>query len=1206
MSQTFVPDPEPFVPDERPNLVSRLGRQAVSGALRAPVDATFGLLGAVGVRPAERVAQGYGDTIDNMMGTTEPNWRQEPAEFVARQVGGAVVGLPARALGFLGRTANPGLRALEVITPLTLPVTTRNVLLNAAAGSVITAGIQEAQAYENNAQEAAAFVPDVEPMQQTTQQRLAIDNEPFTPDRSEEGPRTIAGQVLNALPYGLVGVLGGAAGISAARQYMRNRAAVDATQGGNVSNSAQPTGNYQPGAIETASNQTLDDTIIAQNAQTRLAEAGIIPQRTAVETNEGFALNVNAAPVLEQAAETARSGNYLDTGITSVPLDVLEQRLAAFAETNPQRYAIANDAVTAMDELQSRAFMRQIDPNNPDPRRMLSSKDDAELQADVARGRADPEVSRYMDDFGTVSRALREVAVREGLASQATVNKWTSVNPHWIHTFDPGKSPFTRRDYKPDQVPEQYANPLAAQRAALTEYTVAVLNNRQARTLIDAAKALNAVRSDGASMFGIGRVGDAATLRKDMSSDMGLVTAKYGDDTIAVEVIKPIQAAYYTSPRAFMPIMSGVADVIRSATVGKMAAVAGYLQAPVSTAFGAMATIGSRPAGTSAGYLDNLALRTTGRNLPIGDLTFLPQTVVAGLKGVTAESARAFASALDRSIMSNGQLVSVLGAQGAQRLSNRLKQIYAASEVARARQYGSIGTGVVSEGSGVGGNSIANMITDPGLRRMLPRDMSANGFAAAKDFVAFHTRQLTPDVAKRSWDFLGSILEVLSSAHTLAYTAQNRGRLPERVLQATARRLAGDPASRGANVGVQMLTSAAPFSNTTMQGIRAHSRAFRENPARYITTYAGAAASLGMLSYASALFADEQEGGTRHIEYMLNAPAHELVRGINVSIPGLDPRNSLRIPVDPTISPAFAAVQGAVPIIFGMQAEQAGPAAQLMNQSIQSFMSDRFVNMMNTSAVSGLDPTDAFRQLLTTLLGTGDRQIDQGAVGYENSRLFGGNIAASTSKLLSAVGGLAASQLVLVVERMGITGDVATSLRSWQADFAARQRIAGPLLQGARTDSPRGAIAEALMPYENKFTEVVRGYPDVTRPGTVGAGNAVQPAMSGRQQPDSEIIPTLAAMREVHTALAPVRQQRDAVRQRITDINSNPQRFEDERQLRNAVNEEVAILRRYDALIYNAYNQLERQERRRLGREVNLSRIDPTRGIDQFSPVNAP
>jgi hypothetical protein len=78
------------------------------------------------------------------------------------------------------------------------------------------------------------------------------------------------------------------------------------------------------------------------------------------------------------------------------------------------------------------------------------------------------------------------------------------------------------------------------------------------------------------------------------------------------------------------------------------------------------------------------------------------------------------------------------------------------------------------------------------------------------------------------------------------------------------------------------------------------------------------------------------------------------------------------------------------------------------------------------------------------------------------------------------------------------------------------------------------------------------------------------------------------------------REQRASAQQSIIDIRSSVDQFPNEIAVREAQNRQARVIREANAYMYNQMIGLQNRLIRSEGRDIDLKRVDPQRGIEQF------
>ena len=120
---------------------------------------------------------------------------------------------------------------------------------------------------------------------------------------------------------------------------------------------------------------------------------------------------------------------------------------------------------------------------------------------------------------------------------------------------------------------------------------------------------------------------------------------------------------------------------------------------------------------------------------------------------------------------------------------------------------------------------------------------------------------------------------------------------------------------------------------------------------------------------------------------------------------------------------------------------------------------------------------------------------------------------------------------------------------------------------------------------------------------TVGAGGSTRLATGvGRQPPPADIIPYLLEAGRMYSrgALPDLREQRAALQQDILSIENDPKRANNPQERLRLINERVEEIRQLNQMMYTQIQAMETNMSLRSGRRINLERLDPQRGLDQF------
>jgi len=1211
-----------------------LGAQALAGAATTPTD-LLGLIGmGTGVQSLQDIASSTNEAVNTRLGVIDPNWRDNTPEYLARVAGGAVVGVPARAASALGRIApsvaqylarSPVARVAEAVTPITLPYTARNVGANFVGGSIFGAGVQEI---------ANAAAADDEAQARPIGDPLAdLPNDPLA-DLPPPQERTWAQVARDNIPLAVLGLIGGAGGAAALRQMSINRAVREAQQAPAIP--ASDTQAAVPGNLvspEAAYNMTLDaqgnpipvvrpesgtervirnvldDTATAQARIAEAARSGYITRQEADQANAGFSINTQQAPLQDRTLEVIRQGDFENIRFTRG--DDYEIKRVSLAEQDAEAFALYRNARAALNELDDRAeFARN---GNPGARRQLSNLDDDQLKNIATQARNNPRVAELLDEDSTDNLRRLEVAVRAGLISREDAIKMRSVRPNYLHTMIPGNTPLTRRRMDNDMEPNQVADPVLSRQDAWMDVISRAIENRQRQALYDVATKINQNTGNALSELGIGITGKFDYVKKNAQQGTEVLPVMLNGERYGIELAPEIASGAKTYPRAIIPVLTGIAQLQRNATTGPLAALLGSIQAFTSAAYGSLLVAFTRPSGTYGGYID----RMFNGKLPIIDLTFIAAVGDVAIRGIAAESARAVSSQLMRSIYGRGVLANALQTAGVnpQVLQRKLAAMYETSKLAEMRRWGSTGTGLSYDPRAAESLRLADLARTPEYARMQGVDPRETGIRAVEEYARVFGRTVTPAAATRAWRLFTSYLNIISDSPVAAFVMLNRNHLDATTLHGTARRLQGDPASRGAAQIVQQATSVMNYANLSMQTTRQFARAFREQPFRTTASVVMLSAVGAAVTVLSAMQADEEEGGNRHMQALLNAGANRMTGGAYVSIAGVDPVNAIRIPFEPILALPTGL---ATTLLSNSVASTDGTIMPGMGESLDDFLSGRYRSVLMTGLSRSLNPLNAPPGLnaLAQMSGSADIQNffnifdsrigpsprDLGAPGYANTRLERDPISRNMDLLMSDILTITGEQAMLFYRQMGYGNDPATAASQTLRAGLARNPGAAPLLGFTRSEPQRGAIAEQLGALEARSGEIAQGFAEsVIRPDVAGSGRAMRdlPGTLGADRVDPSVLPLVLEVRALHNR-ADIREERNVRKAAQDAIISLRSQGTDPSITNQLVNVEVERIRKANERILREYLALERSIQHRTGRDFSIARFDPLRPIDQF------
>ena len=1274
MAESFVDDTAGFVDDlavprrtpQRPtyNPIG-LGRQFFAGMAQTPVDITLGIPGALGSDAAAAQYRLSVDSINNFMGVEDPRWREDLPGFISREVGSAVVGLPARTVsGVYNLLSNApdavriAARGLEAITPLTLPLTGRNIVYNAAGGGLVGVGMQEMQGVEQAARDAevrqqadaiarARYAGEIP---QPTATDTFVDDTAFVDD----APRTFLGRVapyVAPVALGLGATTGLAVGARSVLADRANRAAqqnIDITQPGRDPNSLV----YEPTVAERLAQEGITDATIFNRTIDDMQERGLIQAPQAAEYRALASRVFTEAPRNDQIQEALDTGVLPLTGGRFLSKQEFE---IPIARMTPQDKAELQAALNIGTEINNRDFnaqngnMATYNGVRVPARVNLWDQDDATLRARYAQYSQNPAVAVELPRYRADMDNMLDYLLASGLKDAQAIQAMRQVNPHYVFTqyardrldvdssggltrTTESNTPLTERTRSDQAGSLRMQDPLIARNEAWRKVIDHAMVNDAIRRLAAEAPSYNAALG-ATERRTIGRViAPQAPPRDGFGAVPFLDNGVQRKLEVSAEMLDLMRAV----PRASMPILSGSSNAFRSFTTGVFAPIFGSFMAPVSAAMATGAIAMNRPKGARAGIFDKAVQQVSGGRLAIpGDPTFLLQTAGQFLADMAAQSSQWAFNALQRSVLTNGIIAKQLGQQGATRVLQRLDNYYKNSTLSAMRRSGATGTGLTYDPATRYSLNPGLQALTPELRRQSP--LKAPTLDNIRDagglfnYITLFGNKITPIQAQRVWNMYKQTLDIMSGSATSAYFRLNRGQrqLTDTALAGEARQLSGDPSAMGSNRIWQGALSTLPYSNITIQGTTQYGRALKNHPATFIPGLTVAVGVPTLLHVMSAINADkvEEENGRprQYVAHMLMQNAQQDTGNMLMYVPGIAPGSGFRITPDQPMMPFVAMAKAILIEMLGAdRPEFWTPEMESLRDGFINFMSDRQANSIRSALSTAftsfnMNPLVGAGVELTTganvdnLLNLGGPRItiprDVGAPGFEDRQGSNDPIPRAVRTLVENFMG-ASSEGILSTIQTGVIASLAEGgepLAAAMDNLSMLQqgnlRQAAPLLQQQRRLTQRDAVGDILGEKEANMQRLYAGSGDYLRPDTVGAGKAMMGATGvGRQPPPEDIIPLLNEARVLYGSgvLPRLRESRTRLQQDILSIENSPEYANNPQRRLEVINERVRDIRALNQTIYEQVQAFEARQTLQTGRRVRLERLDPQRGLDQF------
>ena len=1144
-----------------------------------------------------------------------------PTNIIANTIGGTVVGGGIQELASTERAARVAeLPELPATTPVAPAATAQ--------------------------QELPATIPVPTAQQTSIGQELSGIVERPTPPEPNNAPRTVAGQVLEYAPW-IVAGLGGIAGTRAVIQARNAAKAAEFDTSSLVRPGVTPAeGVERLTPREQFQQQYVSQATAAYKTLDEAVAAGTLSPASAAQARGMINTQIFEASRGDTVNEIFRTGYDPVTGKQMVrPLEDFQNELAVVRERMPESFIRAQDAIVAATELDARTVnlsQQNWVPNMPgEPARVtLHDRTYQQLLDTVDAAKLDPVATRIIETHRAMNDEMLGVMVASGLKTPQEAAMMKQANPNFSHMMlaqegVQASSPLTRRNYEHLSGTLRAQDPfIAMQEAMRIVYSVA-LENQAKRAFSDAVL-------PAALQMQINNPSATSLVKglKAKSSDptpRGWDTITYRRNGIeeSLVVVPAVARSLESVPRATIPFFSGMSRVFRNTTTGPLAALLGNIQAPVSAAMGAMSAAINRPVGSTAGIIDNYLMRKTGKGLReftgVADPTFLANVGYAAIADTMSETSRVVAQTLRRSELRSGVLAKSLGPTQLNRIIQSAQKAYDDSILAEQRRLGSASTGLsrnIEDAKALAPNQMA---VSQDYRTFAQRRDTNGGMDAIREAALTYGTRLTPTALRRTWDFYTTVLDIVSSAPASAFVRQNTGRLGSpKAVHGMARRLSGDPAEIGASPTLQQVTSAIPYSNISIQSTYAIFRAIRENPIAATSALASAIVLPQAIQLASAILADEwnKQNGKEpeHVMALINRSNAGQANDIRVSIPGVPAENGMRIVSDLAfpIPPLSALVNNLlIGLVIGDNSTYWTPKMQAIRDNFTEFMTDRSIGGVRSGvATSGLalSPPPLLTYYAKAALGTDagnsldltnpriSTPRDVGAPGYTKTPTFDDPVNRHVRDIMEAMFSVVGENVLNLYStytkaaQAPQASPTAATAEQYVLNFANTMRMAPPLLQPARQLAQRDSVGEVLAAKEEGLRTISNGIADATRPGTVGSGRGLNaPFGVGRPAPHPDMLPIVLEMNIINNrAVVPLQNQRKSLQEQLVSMDSDPRWRAAPVAARDERNKVVQQIRDINRQIYGFIEQQEKRISDRVGYAVDITKINPQRGFEQF------
>lgn len=616
----------------------------------------------------------------------------------------------------------------------------------------------------------------------------------------------------------------------------------------------------------------------------------------------------------------ARFTDTMETGIdpvTGIRFPSPAKVFRSIARLDDTQRTLLDNARHAADELDNRARLLrmggQLPQTNLQPGQAVHYREfsDAELARMVSAGRADPNVSRVLDDINLQHRNLIRVAENRGMLDSVAAQNILRDHPNYLSDRNLGgtiEHPFSARSLE-QQSGERaaYTKSWELDKQHFEKFYRAIEQNEYNANVVQNSYRFQQNQQH-AKIFEPSKNAKGEWVKTDDSVAVRingeLQYHKVNNPLIlkAMQQSPPLSGAVWGSISAFR-------NLLQNTVTGPLAAVGGRIFAPINAVRNAIEVPILRPQGTAGGYLDKAVQSISGgkASLP-GDPTAImtmPREIVSGLGGMGARHiSNVFEPAATNSL--NVKLRAMIGDNAVNAMHQRMQLAWQNSIRAEMRQSGATNVGGLSSTAVPSNYSGADERAYSAINNLVPELFRVDGKLG--NAMPFFVR--LNEFVKEVQNIVGD------AAHTQFYRLnKSNPKLTQRQLAYETRQLTGDPGTHGASEGVGRYMQAAPFANVAIQNMSRLGRAFNESP---ITTALGISTAVGipaMYEIFSALL-----HGPQAIDYLDNMNSSDAAGNIHIFIPGQDPKDAVKVSLPQSIRVFYPVARQMLSDVLSIQA----------------------------------------------------------------------------------------------------------------------------------------------------------------------------------------------------------------------------------------------------------------------------------------------
>jgi len=558
------------------------------------------------------------------------------------------------------------------------------------------------------------------------------------------------------------------------------------------------------------------------------------------------------------------------------------QHFKNLARLSPDRQQLYSDARHALDELDNR-LSRGATVG-------LTQWSTPELQRIASAGRADPEVNRLLNEATVIHDRLTDILVDRKMLTPAEAQNLKSKHRNYLSNHDMSgiiDNPLEARalGYNTGKMNANIPAWELDKQHYESLYRSMELNKLRAET-IQAGLYFQDTNKNAAKVFQEWRPGAPLKPGERVEVPHDVLPVRINGDLRYFRVHNSaLREALRMSPTALgthLGIANQARQLIQSTITGLPAALTGRWFAPINAIRSATEISMIRPEGMAGGYLDKLIQFATRDHVAFrGDPTAIPTLLREVIAGTGAEFSRGLANMLHPTSQNviNLNLRQLLGDNAVNALHSRLQYAWENSIRGEMQRVGAMNAGGYSATPVPTGFQGHDERVFSAINNMVPELFRPTGFFGPA----------TPYMIKLN-ELAHTMNSIIAEAGHEQFFRLNKGKVAPNKLAYETRQATGDPGTHGASNFSRVYNATALYGNVFVQEIARVARAFREAP---IATATGLSVGLGiphMIEVFSALLS-----GQDAVDHLQNLTNSEAAGNIYFYVPGRDPKDAIAI-----------------------------------------------------------------------------------------------------------------------------------------------------------------------------------------------------------------------------------------------------------------------------------------------------------------------